>query len=116
MQRANLEALNRAGVSILIGSDQQVGAAIDEARYLVMLGVMTPRQALDALTRTTPQFIFPGRRIGRLAAGYEASFLVLDADPAGDLMALPDAIATRIKQGAEMQGAEQARPVAGVAK
>lgn len=99
MQRANLRKLKRAGVPILIGTDSFAGAAVDEARYLVALGVLTRREALTALTETTPRFIFPGRRIGRLQSGYEASFLVLDADPSVDLATLPAAIVGRIKQG-----------------
>ncbi len=42
--------------------------------------------------------IFPDRKIGRLADGYEASFLVLDADPLADFSAI-EKIRLRVKQG-----------------
>jgi imidazolonepropionase-like amidohydrolase len=47
---------------------------------------------------TTPQAIFPKRRIGSLAPGYEASFLVLPSDPLADWRATRN-IRTRVKQG-----------------
>jgi predicted amidohydrolase YtcJ len=37
-------------------------------------------------SETTPRAIFPNRQIGRLAPGYEASFLVVDEDPRVDLV------------------------------
>ena len=42
--------------------------------------------------------IFPGRRIGRLVEGYEASFLALPGNPLEDLSAV-DSISLRMKQG-----------------
>jgi imidazolonepropionase-like amidohydrolase len=47
---------------------------------------------------TTPRSIYPGRKIGRLAEGYEASFLTLARNPLEDLGAV-DSIAVRVKQG-----------------
>lgn len=99
MQRTNLRKLQRARVPLLIGTDQEADAAVGEAGYLVALGVLTPVQALNSLTRTTPAFIYPRRLIGRLATGYEASFLVLDRDPSRDLSVMPAAIVSRVKQG-----------------
>jgi imidazolonepropionase-like amidohydrolase len=101
MQRANLLALKHAGVPLLIGTDQQPGDAPDEAAYLITIGVLTPREALDALTEATPRYIFPGRRIGRLAPGYEASFLALAGDPTRDFAASQE-ILRRVKQGFEI--------------
>jgi imidazolonepropionase-like amidohydrolase len=101
MQRTNLLALKRAHVPLLIGTDQQPGDAPDEAAYLIGLGVLTPREALNALTEATPRYIFPDRRIGRLEPGYEASFLVLAGDPIRDFAA-SQAILRRVKQGYEI--------------
>jgi len=101
MQRANLSKLKAAGVRLLIGTDQQPDAAPDEAIYLVKLGIFSPTEALDALSRATPLWILPGRRIGRLAVGDEASFLVLGADPTRDIAAIK-AIRRRVKQGIEI--------------
>jgi imidazolonepropionase-like amidohydrolase len=102
MQKSNLQKLKRAGVPLLIGTDQQPDAAPSEAAYLIKLGVFTPTEALDALSRTTPLWIFPGRKIGRLATGYEASFLVLGGDPTADFHAATD-IRMRVKQGFDVK-------------
>jgi imidazolonepropionase-like amidohydrolase len=102
MQRDNLLKLKRAGVPLLIGTDGAADAAAGEARYLVSLGVLTPKEALITLSETTPRFIFPERRIGRLAPGFEASFLVLQKDPTQDIGAVLS-IARRVKQGVELQ-------------
>lgn len=44
------------------------------------------------------QGIFPGRRLGRIADGAEASFLVLDGNPIDDFSAVTR-IFLRVKQG-----------------
>ena len=99
--KGNLRKLKKAGVQLLIGTDGQPDAAPEEATYLVGLGIFTRTEALDALSLTTPQWIFPGRRIGRLATGYEASFLVLGGDPIGSFKEITD-IRRRVKQGIEL--------------
>jgi imidazolonepropionase-like amidohydrolase len=50
---------------------------------------------------TTPRAIFPKRSIGELRDGYEASFLVLRADPLADIAATR-AIALRVKKGVRL--------------
>lgn len=102
MQRDNLLKLKHAGVPLLIGTDGTADAAPAEARYLVTLGVLSAKEALVTLSETTPRFIFPERRIGSLAPGFEASFIVLRRDPAQDIAAALD-IARRVKQGVELQ-------------
>jgi imidazolonepropionase-like amidohydrolase len=47
---------------------------------------------------TTPQAIFPKRKLGVLEPGYEASFLVLRGDPLVDFAATR-AISLRVKRG-----------------
>jgi imidazolonepropionase-like amidohydrolase len=42
--------------------------------------------------------IFPGRKVGRLKEGYEASFLVLGGDPIEDFTAV-EKIELEVKQG-----------------
>jgi imidazolonepropionase-like amidohydrolase len=98
MQRANLQKLKAAGVPLLIGTDGAADAAVLEARYLIDLGIFTPKQALASLSEATPQFIFPGRKIGVLKPGYEASFLALAGDPTVDFSAVAH-IELRVKQG-----------------
>ncbi|HEY6403042.1 MAG TPA: hypothetical protein VI479_16605, partial [Blastocatellia bacterium] len=61
-------------------------------------------KALDTLTllkmwcEATSQAIFPRRKIGRLAEGYEASFVLLDGNPLQDFEQVK-AIRMRLKQG-----------------
>jgi imidazolonepropionase-like amidohydrolase len=98
VQRANLEKLKNAGVPLLIGTDGQPDDALKEAQYLVDLGVLTPKEAVQTLTWETPPWIFPGRRIGKIAPGYEASFLVLGGDPTLSLDQAANILA-RVKQG-----------------
>jgi imidazolonepropionase-like amidohydrolase len=101
MQRTNLKLLKAAGVPLLIGTDGGPADALREAQYLIGLGVFTPREAIAALSEITPAWIFPGRRIGKLAIGYEASFLVLRGDPTMDF-SQSSTIVRRVKQGFEM--------------
>jgi len=101
MQRANLRKLKAAGVPLLIGSDGKPDAAIAEARYLIDLGIFTPREALQSLAFDTPRYIFPGRKIGSFELGYEASFLALRDDPSVDFNAVTR-IGLRVKQGIEI--------------
>jgi hypothetical protein len=106
MQRANLSKLKAAGVPLLIGTDGWPDDAPKEARYLVDLGVLTPREALISLTQTTPAWILPGRRIGKLAPSYEASFLALRGDPSRDATAIGSIVA-RVKQGVAIADAPE---------
>ncbi|MEN8145461.1 MAG: hypothetical protein ABFS14_10985 [Gemmatimonadota bacterium] len=91
LQRANLRLLIRNHVTLVVGSDANTFSfrrrgvdARTEVRYLRNLSVLTDAELLRAWVEFTPQSIFPGRRIGRLADGYEASFLVLSGNPLED--------------------------------
>ena len=96
--RHNLSLLRRSGVPIAIGSDAYETVGVEQADRLLDLGVFSPLEVLKAWVETTPATIFPGRRIGRLADGYEASFLVLEGDPL-DEFAMTQRIRLRLKQG-----------------
>jgi imidazolonepropionase-like amidohydrolase len=98
VQAENLRHLKNAGVTIVIGTDGGAGKIMSEVDDLQATGVFTNLEILHMLTGTTPEVIFPKRRIGLLTAGYEASFLVLGADPIHDLSSLK-AIQTRMKSG-----------------
>ena len=97
VQRDNLRRLARHGVRLAVGRDVAGRTAREEFDALHGLGVLDARALLRAWTET-PRAIFPGRRVGRLADGYEASFLALARDPLVDLGAVRD-IALRVKQG-----------------
>ncbi|OZC02705.1 aspartyl protease family protein [Rubricoccus marinus] len=83
-QRAELQALHAAGVPLALGADQWRRSAAFEADYLAAAGVFEPAVLLDLWSRVTPQTVLPDREIGRLAPGYEASFLALACDPLAD--------------------------------
>ncbi len=97
IQRRSLERLKRFGVPIAIGSDLFEDADA-EAFYLKRLGVFDDRALLQMWSLTTPRLIFPGRRIGQLDPGYEASFLALSCDPTASFSCTRQ-IAVRMKQG-----------------
>jgi len=94
----NINVLRRHNVPILIGSDVIGSTAAPEVALLAQSGLFTNLELLRMWSVTTPQAIFPKRRIGVLADGYEASFLVLRADPIADIAATRS-IAMRVKQG-----------------
>lgn len=94
----NLRLLNKHGVSIAIGSDSYRQTALVEALNLEKLKVFDNQTLLKMWCESTPATIFPGRKIGRLREGYEASLLALDGDPLEDFTNVTK-IATRVKQG-----------------
>jgi imidazolonepropionase-like amidohydrolase len=95
---ANLLVLHRHGVRLAIGSDRYRETARSEASALHRLGTFDNRTLLKMWCETTPQAIFPGRKIARFRDGYEASFLVLEGDPLADFENV-GRIRMRVKQG-----------------
>ncbi len=106
-QRVEYQALVAAGVPLALGADRWMMTSAREASYLVAQGVLDAATVLDLWTRATPETVFPGRAIGRLAAGYEASLLALDCDPTDD-WACTAQIAHREKQGARLGASDLA--------
>ena len=94
----NIRVLRSHGVPLLLGGDLIGGTPVIEARALARSGLFTNLELLRMWSVTTPQAIFPNRKIGVLDEGYEASFLVLRADPLADFKNT-GAIALRVKQG-----------------
>lgn len=80
-QTRNLKLLQKHGVRILIGADIYGASAGREAFYLHKLGLFSNLELLKIWCETTPQSIFPQRRLGRLQERYEASFIVLADNP-----------------------------------
>lgn len=98
LNRANLAVLLKAGVLVAVGSDAYEDTSVREALYLARLGVLDHAALLRSWSEVTPRAIFPGRQIGRLVVGYEASFLVLDGDPLADFTNVTR-VRTAVKQG-----------------
>jgi imidazolonepropionase-like amidohydrolase len=88
MQRINeflttqIDRFMSFGVNLVVGSDQLLETSVVEADYLVnTLNAVDPRTAIRMLSVTTPQTIFPNRKVGKFEDGFEASFLVLENNP-----------------------------------
>ncbi len=97
----NVRALHTAGVRVLAGSDTYSDAGIiqdDPAATAHLLG-LSPLVQLRLMAVDTPTAIFPGRRIARLAPGFDASALALSCDPL-ERPACLQSIVVRLKQGA----------------
>ncbi len=96
----NLRVLHDNGAAIAIGSDH-ADTPLEEAMNLHAMRVFDNATLLRLWSEATPRTIFPGRRIGRLDEGYEASFLVLAGDPIADFDQVRE-IRARFKQGREL--------------
>jgi len=94
----NFAAMKHAGNTIVIGTDLFRQTASGEADFIASEHLMTNLELLQAWSVTTPRAIFRDRKIGRLADGFEASFLVLRGDPLADFAHTHD-IVMRVKQG-----------------
>jgi predicted amidohydrolase YtcJ len=94
----NLRLLSKHRVRVAIGSDSYRETSAPEARFLASLKVFDHLTLLKMWCETTAEAIFPGRKIGRLNDGYEASFLVLAGDPLKDFTNTGK-IEMRVKQG-----------------
>lgn len=90
LHRKNLATLREGGARLVLGSDFWGGTSVTEALFLGRepaiqgvepLGVFGNRDLLRLLSVETPRALFPDRRVGGLADGDEASFLVLEGDP-----------------------------------
>ena len=84
LQKKNVAALRAAGASFVVGSDNFSKTQIEEALSWNAVG-FSNTDIFRSLFETTPQSIFPYRKIGRIVEGYEGSFVVLDANPMTDL-------------------------------
>jgi imidazolonepropionase-like amidohydrolase len=69
-----------------------------ETEFLLESGVVDELALLRLWTGATPRAIFPDRRIGALAEGYEASFVALGGNPLEDWRNVRD-VDVLFKQG-----------------
>ena len=102
-QIENFRTLEAAGVKLAIGSDGISGerrfvTGRDEVIFLIRHRMLTPLELLRAWAVDTPKTIFPKRKVGELAPGFEANFLALSGDPLDDPANL-NRIGLRVKQG-----------------
>jgi Amidohydrolase family len=108
IQAHNVLLLHEAGVELAIGPDVYRATALAEALDLHALGVLDELALLKMWCENTPRTIFPRRKIGHLAEGFEASFLVLDGNPLEDFEHVKQ-IRLRFKQGRVLELPSTAR-------
>lgn len=101
--RHNINLLKKYSVPILMGSDQFRKNSQAEVIALADAKLMSNLELLKSWCETTPQAIFPRRRLGKLKDGYEANFLVLGGDPISDIGAI-NQIHQVFKSGEELNG------------
>jgi len=79
---STLPMLQERGVPFVIttGTNTQALDLIREATFAVRFGI-SPQRALDAITVDPAKLLGVGDRIGKLAAGKDADFVVWSADP-----------------------------------
>ncbi|MFT3913935.1 MAG: amidohydrolase family protein [Anaeromyxobacteraceae bacterium] len=87
--RAVVAALHRAGVPVVVGTDQAVPGFSEfrELELLVELG-FTPMEALQAATLVPARAMKLDGEVGTLARGKRADLIVVDGDPLADIRAL----------------------------
>lgn len=106
IHRDNLRRLLDAGATVVFGVDNGNHSVLDEIENVRRLGVFSTTELLKTAWTTTTVSIFPKRKVGRLADGYEASFLALDGNPLEDPSAI-HRVAIRVKQGHRLEIPEE---------
>ncbi len=113
-RRAFVEALARAGVPVIAGTDGgDVPFVVpgfglhDELAALVRAG-LTPQQAIEAATATPARMLGLDHEIGTVAPGKVADLVVLDADPLADI-ANTTRIVSVVHRGRVIDSAERVR-------
>jgi imidazolonepropionase-like amidohydrolase len=97
-QHKMMQVLSSEGIQFLCGSDKYGSALVTELDYWNKHNFFSIADQINIASVVTPQVLFPGRKIGVLKEGYEASFIVLNANPLSDWMRTKK-IAYTIKQG-----------------
>ena len=77
---------------VLVGSDTGTpfaypGRSLHEELELLVGAGMTPLEVISAATWGAARFMGAGERSGRIAPGYDADLVLLDADPSADIRA-----------------------------
>jgi imidazolonepropionase-like amidohydrolase len=80
-QRKIVSLLIKNSVPIALGADYYGNTVKPEIDKIIKYQLMTPGQLIHAWSTVTTQSIFPNRKLGLIAEGYEASFLVLNENP-----------------------------------
>lgn len=81
-----LKNLLDKGVNVAMGSDDVLRTTRGELNYWYTIGYVDYAKVLKVLCENTPRAIFPNRKLGKIADGYEASFLVLGDNPVNNIL------------------------------
>ena len=76
-----ISLLRREGVHLAVGYDGYNTDSVNEIELIGALGLFSNAELLQLWSTATEQVIFPTRKVGRIAEGQEATFLVLAANP-----------------------------------
>src|SRR6202034_847747 len=90
LQRDNFARAVKAGVKVAFGTDAGVYPHGENARqfaYMVKYG-LTPAAAIRAATSDAALLLGRSKDIGRIAAGYYADLIAVDANPLNDVKVL----------------------------
>lgn len=93
-----LKAMYKAKIPIALGGDYFGKTVEPEIDSLIKNNYFSNSELIDIYSRSTPKSIFPKRKIGEIAEGFEASFLVLDENPLMNIHAIKK-VNYRIRQG-----------------
>jgi imidazolonepropionase-like amidohydrolase len=108
--RANVRRANKAGVTIVMGTDSGGagglhGAGVPRELELLNESGLTPMQAIVAATRNAADVIGQGDSLGTLEPGKLADVLVIDGDPLRDISHM-HRVQTVIKDGVRYDPAQ----------
>jgi imidazolonepropionase-like amidohydrolase len=85
-QNALLRAMHVAGVPLLAGTDTNAfGFALHRELEALVDAGLSPREALQTATINPARFAGLETEVGRVAAGYSADLILLDANPLQDI-------------------------------
>ncbi len=105
LQRENFEKAFKAGAKMAFGTDAGVYPHGDNAKqFAVMVRYgMTPMQAIQAATIADADLLGLGDKVGRIAPGFYADLIAVDADPIKDVKAL-EKVSFVMKSGVVWKG------------
>jgi imidazolonepropionase-like amidohydrolase len=99
--RKTLKRLANAGAMITMGSNDEQRTIRGEISYWFNLGIFSPEQMIRYMCENAAVAIFPTRKLGKIAEGYEANFLVLNDNPLTNVLKIR-LISFAVKSGEKM--------------
>jgi hypothetical protein len=85
-QAQTLKRLMDKGVQVCMGSGDPQRTFRNELNYWFQLGGLDSGKMLKVLCEHTPRAIYPDRKVGRIADGFEANLIVLTDNPLSNIL------------------------------